>query len=184
MKSLAVLAIAALLSTVAAFGQEAGKTVSRWESNLSIGYIGYDNEDSPPPPDVVWLDGTPPAGQVDDMNRHIAIIKSFWFYPFMPHVLALGLSFDYVTDDLPISINAALNVPTKTIVPFVSAGAGFSFSGSTLRNYGGGLKVRFGKKIGMIAEYRHYTIKKHPFTGGDPVTRLSHYYGAGIAYLY
>jgi len=184
MRRPAAIALGVLISAVLAVGQEDKKPVSRWESNLSIGYIGYDKTDQEPEEPIYVAAGTEPNGGIDDMNRHIAIVKSFWFYPVMPHILALGLSFDYVTDDLPMSLNVALNLPTKIVVPFVSAGAGFSFSGSSLQNYGGGLKVRFGKKIGLIMEYRHYKIKKRPFTGGDPVTRLSHYLGAGIAYLY
>lgn len=157
--------------------QTANKGEPRWESNLSLGYTKYLSVENPT------------EGTLVNMNRHIGIIKSFWFYPFLPRVLALGLSFDYVIDDLPLSLNAALNLPFKVFVPFVSAGAGFSFSGSTLQNYGGGLKVRTGKRFGLIAEYRHYSIKKKtqaelPNGETSSVTRESNYFGLGIAYLY
>jgi hypothetical protein len=161
----------------AGYAQTAKKGEPRWESNLSLGYIKY-----------VGL-VNPPAGFIDNMNRKIAIVKSFWFYPFLPRLLSLGLSFDYVTDDLPLSLNAALNLPTKFIVPFVSAGVGASISGSSLQNYGGGIKFRTGRRFGLIAEYRHYSIKKKTRASGmsnetSYVKRQSNYFGAGIAYLY
>ena len=158
----------------AGFAQTAKKGEPRWESNLSLGYIGYQGIESPPP-------------GVDNMTRHIAIVKSFWFYPFLPRILSIGLSFDYVVDDLPLSANIALNLPIKFIVPFVSAGAGASISNSTLQNYGGGLKFRTGKRFGLVAEYRHYRIKKRAQQSGSgrpDVVTMSNYFGVGIAYLY
>lgn len=148
-----------------------------WESNLSGGYIDYIRGDEAT------------GGQIDNMNRHIALVKSFWFYPFLPRIVALGLSFDYVTDDLPLSLNLGLNLPFKKVVPFVSAGAGFSFSGNTLTNYGGGVKLRTGQHFGLVAEYRFYRIRKKtlvimPGEVSSYVVRRSNYFGAGIAYLY
>ena len=149
-----------------------------WESNLSLGYIGYSSAEN-------QVGG----GQIDNMNRHIAIVKSFWFYPVLPRIVALGASFDYVTDDLPLSLNIALNLPLKTVVPFVSAGVGASISGSSLRNAGGGLKIRTGTHFGLVAEYRFYRIRKKTLTTAPGevasyVVRRSNYFGAGIAYLY
>jgi hypothetical protein len=174
-----VIIILLLLLVPLALGraQTAKKGEPHWESNLSLGYTNYLAVENPP------------TGWVDDMSRHIGIIKSFWYYPFLPRVLALGLSFDYVIDDLPLSLNASLNLPWKIFVPFVSAGAGFSFSGNTLQNYGGGLKIRTGKRFGLIAEYRHYRINKKSqgVVPGDEIVHLirkSNYFGLGIAYLY
>ncbi len=174
---LAFLASAALCRAQATeTAQTAKPHQHRWESNLSGGYIGYITVEQPE------------TGTVDDMNRHIAIVKSFWFYPFLPRIVAVGLSFDYVTDDLPLSLNVSLNLPLKKVVPFVSAGVGASISGSSLRNVGGGIKWRTGEHFGLVAEYRYYRIKKN--TSGLPgevsthVLRTSNYFGAGIAYLY
>lgn len=171
-----ILVVAVFCCAAAGYAQTAKKGEPRWESNLSIGYIGYQAVVNPPP-------------GFTEMTRHIAIIKAFWFYPFLPRILSLGLSFDYVTDDLPLSLNAALNLPMKFLVPFMSAGAGASVSGSTLQNYGGGLKFRTGKRFGLIAEYRHYSIRKKTANFGMSdenfyVKRTSDYFGLGIAYLY
>jgi hypothetical protein len=162
---------------IAGSGAAAEGNPSRWESNLSVGYIKYEP----------LLD--PPQGGTDDVNQSIGIVKSFWFYPFLPRIVAVGLSFDYVIVDLPLSANVAVNLPLRFVVPFVSAGTGFSFSGSKLRNYGGGIKLRLGKRIGLIGEYRHYRSDKKSFPmgieeSGARVVRESNYFGAGIAYLY
>ena len=169
-----------ILLAAASFGRAqdaAKKKIPRWESNLSAGYIEYTS---------IQESGT---GSVDNMSRHIGIVKSFWYYPFLPRIVSLGLSFDYVIDDLPICVNAAINVPFKFFVPFVAAGTGFSFSGSTLQSYGAGFKLRTGKKFGLIAEFRHYQIKKKSNTFGtneEPTytIRDTAYFGFGIAYLY
>jgi hypothetical protein len=172
-----ILLLPLVLLIIAGSGAAAERNPSRWESNLSIGYIKYEP----------LLD--PPQGWVDDLNRPLGIVKSFWFYPFLPRIVAVGLSFDYVIDDLPLSANISLNLPLKVVVPFVSAGTGFSFSGSKLQNYGGGIKLRLGRRIGLIGEYRHYrSDKKSLGAGGSEsvahVIRESNYFGAGIAYLY
>jgi len=172
-----VIILALTCFAVTGYAQTVHKRVPRWESNLSLGYI--DNQPVE----------NPPAGWVDESNRHLAIVKSFWFYPFLPRLLSFGLSFDFVTDDLPISLNVALNLPSKVIVPFVCAGAGFAFSGSSLQSYGGGLKLRTGRRFGLIAEYRRYKIHKKsvmggPMQEGQKVVKNSDYFGAGIAYLY
>lgn len=167
-----------ILSAVFCQAQSAAKKkIPRWESNLTAGYIEYTSiQDAS-------------TGSVDDMSRHIGIVKGFWYYPFLPRIVSLGLSFDYVIDDLPICVNAALNAPLKFFVPFVNVGTGFSFSGSTLQGYGAGFKLRTGKKFGLIAEYHHYRIKKKSNTFGtteEPTytIRESAYFGFGIAYLY
>jgi hypothetical protein len=71
----------------------------------------------------------------------------------------------------------------------VSAGVGASISGSSLRNIGGGIKVRTGQHFGLVAEYRFYRINKKtlvslPDEPQQHVIRKSNYFGAGIAYLY
>ncbi len=168
-------ALATAQTTQAA--QAAAKKIPRWESNLTAGYIEYTSiQDSS-------------TGNVDTLNRHIGIVKGFWYYPFLPRIVSLGLSFDYVIDDLPICVNAAINAPWKFFVPFVNVGTGFSFSGSSLKGYGAGFKLRTGKKFGLIAEYHHYTIKKKSNTFGtteEPTytIRDTAYFGFGIAYLY
>ncbi len=134
------------------------KKISRWESDLSIGGI---------------------------TEGRLAIVKSFWWFP-LPKIVAIGLSFDYITQFLPLSLDVALNAPIPVIVPFVCAGAGAGLSGGGVTSYGGGLKVRLGRRIGIIAEYRNYRYRPRsqsvdlPY--GDPVH--VHYFGAGLAWIY
>jgi hypothetical protein len=130
---------------------------SRWESNLSGGWVS---------------------------NGRIGLVKSFWWHPFRK-VVALGLSFDYVYEAVPLSVDIALNAPIPVVIPFVCAGAGGSLTGSTLTFYGGGIKIRLLKKFGLIAEYRRYRYN-HDSSGNPPVEEMvdADYFGAGIAWIY
>jgi hypothetical protein len=130
---------------------------SRWESNLSGGWVS---------------------------NGRIGLVKSFWWHPFRK-VVALGLSFDYVYEAVPLSVDIALNAPIPVVIPFVCAGAGGSLTGSTLTFYGGGIKIRLLKKFGLIAEYRRYRYN-HDSSGNPPVEEMVDvdYFGAGIAWIY
>jgi hypothetical protein len=175
MRKTIVLILMLIVFAATGLAQASQNKVPRWESNLSAGYIDYTSIQDPA------------TGNVDDMNRHIGIVKAFWYYLFLPRIVDVGLSFDYIVDDLPICVNVALNLPTKFIVPFVCAGTGFSFSGSTLKDYGVGIKLRTGKRFGLIAEYRHYKIKKKSSginEESSTVIRESAYFGGGIAYLF
>jgi hypothetical protein len=130
---------------------------SRWESNLSGGWVS---------------------------NGRVGLVKSFWWYA-LPKVFALGLSFDYVYEAVPLSVDIALNAPIPVVIPFVCAGAGGSLTGSTLTFYGGGIKIRLLKKFGLIAEYRRYRYN-HDSSGNPPVEEMvdADYFGAGIAWIY
>jgi hypothetical protein len=129
----------------------------RWESNLSIGGVS---------------------------EGRLAIVKSFWWFP-VPKIVALGLSFDYIYQFLPLSLNVAVSAPIPVFVPFVCAGAGAGLTGGNATSYGGGLKIRLLRKFGLIVEYRkyHYRPKTPPFQ--PPTDRVStNYFGAGIAWVY
>ncbi|HMA53195.1 MAG TPA: hypothetical protein VKT17_01960 [Acidobacteriota bacterium] len=135
----------------------APQKVKRWQSNLSLGAVS---------------------------NGRIGIVKSFWWFA-VPRVVALGLSFDYVTEAIPLSLNVALNAPIPVVSPFVCAGAGAGLNGSGITHYGGGLRVRLGRRFGLVAEYRtyRYLVVVHLF----PRIRekaSADYFGAGISWLY
>lgn len=155
-----VLIVLILTPTVVRSDQTADESsaekISRWESNLSIGSV---------------------------LKRRLGIVKSFWWYP-LPRILAVGLSLDYVGTAIPLSVNIALNLPTPVVVPFVCAGAGGSLTHGGITNYGGGLKFRIWKKIGIIAEYRKYSQRQEAETGVTEEKTKSDYFGAGIAYIY
>jgi hypothetical protein len=134
------------------------KKIARWESDLSIGGV---------------------------TGGRLAIVKSFWWSP-LPKIVAIGLSFDYITQFLPLSIDVSVSAPIPVIVPFVCAGAGAGLSGGGVTSYGGGLKIRLGRRIGIIAEYRNYRYRPRSQSVdlplGDPVH--VHYFGAGLAWIY
>ncbi len=131
--------------------------VRRWESNLSGGSVS---------------------------NGRIGLVKSFWWYAW-PKVVALGLSFDYVYESMPLSVDIALNAPLPLIVPFVCAGAGGGLTAGGIKFYGGGVKIRLKKRFGLIAEYRKYRYT-HDTATNPPVeeTADADYFGAGIAWIY
>lgn len=156
-----VLLICLLAPALAANPQDPGQAsptkIPRWESNLSIGAV---------------------------INRRLGIVKSFWWYP-LPRIVAFGLSFDYVGAVIPLSLNVAVNLPIPVVVPFVCAGAGISLTHGGITNYGGGLKFRIWRKIGIIVEYRKYHYKEEagPGPAGEEKVKAD-YVGAGIAYIY
>jgi hypothetical protein len=160
--SLAFFLLLALIAPTLA-GQDTDKPAAaptkahRWESNLSGGWVS---------------------------NGRIGLVKSFWWHP-LPKVLALGLSFDYVYEAMPLSLDIALNAPIPVVIPFVCAGAGGSLTGTSLTFYGGGIKIRLKKKFGLIAEYRKYRYN-HDTATNPPVeeTVSVDYLGAGIAWIY
>jgi len=170
--------IITLGSAVAGIARTRGKPESRWESNLSIGYIRYTS---------IVSSGS--AGQFQ-ANRHLGIIKSISYYPLPSRLLSVGVSVDYIIEDLAFSLNGALNLPLKRVIPFVSAGAGIALSGTTLLSYGTGIKLRLGGTLGLIAEFRHFRTRKD--YGESSATKLvsglvvrhSDFIGLGITYLY
>lgn len=133
------------------------KKVRRWESNLSGGGVS---------------------------NGRIGLVKSIWWYP-LPKYIAVGLTFDYVYEAMPMSVAVALNAPTPVVVPFVCAGAGGTLTIGGVSYYGGGFKVRLYKRFGLIAEFRKYTYQ-HDSNTNPPVRQTSKadYFGGGIAWIY
>lgn len=158
--ALILLNLGLLVSALAAVPPDAASAspvkVSRWESNLSIGGVS---------------------------NGRIGIVKSIWWFA-LPKVFAIGLSFDYVTEFIPFSVGVALNAPIPVVVPFVCAGAGTSLTVGSITNYGAGVKIRLGRRFGLIAEYRKY---HYMHDVGWPSVRekgSADYFGAGIAWIY
>ena len=131
--------------------------VPRWESNLSLGSV--------------------------DSGR-IGIVKSFWWYA-VPRIVTVGLSLDHVMEAIPVSLTVAVNAPTPFAVPFVCAGAGTTLTCGGISFYGGGVKIRLGRRFGLIAEYRKYRYHQ---TGGSfeqtYTKATAGYFGGGIAWIY
>lgn len=136
---------------------QAPTKVPRWESNLTLGRVS---------------------------TGRIGAVKSFWWFA-VPKVAALGLSFDWITDMIPFSLGVALNAPVPIVTPFVCAGVGGGLNGCGLDYYGGGLKVRLTRRIGLVAEYRNYRFTT--VVSSYPPRRekgSAEFFGAGIAWFY
>jgi hypothetical protein len=131
--------------------------IARWESDLSVGSVS---------------------------SGRLGIVKSVWWYA-VPKVVAVGLSLDHVLEAIPLSLNVALNAPLPVVVPFVCAGAGTTLTVGGITHYGGGIKIRLGRRLGVIGEYRRYHYWQ---TNGafDPILTkaAAHYFGAGVAWIY
>jgi hypothetical protein len=155
------LCLGLLAPVLAPGGQDADPTspkrIWRWESNLSAGSVS---------------------------NGRLGIVKALWWYP-VPKILAVGLSFDYIAEVIPLSINAALNAPITIVVPFACAGAGTSLTTGGITHYGGGIKIRLGRRLGLIGEYRKYHYSQN-VTGNPPryEKASADYFGGGIAWVY
>jgi hypothetical protein len=149
-----------MLTIAAAAGAAPGPLpakIPRWESNLSLGAV--------------------------DSGR-FGIVKSFWWYA-VPRVVTVGLSLDHVMEAIPVSLAVAVNAPTPLVVPFVCAGAGTTLTVGGISFYGGGLKVRLGRRLGIIAEYRRYAYRQTDGAFDPTYTKATAgYFGAGLAWLY
>lgn len=135
----------------------APRKVPRWESNLSLGRVS---------------------------TGRLGAVKSFWWFA-VPKVAALGMSFDWITDMIPVSLAVAVSAPIPVATPFACAGAGIGLNGCGLNYYGGGFRVRLSPKIGLVAEYRNYrfttVVSSFPPRRGKG---QAYYFGAGIAWFY
>ncbi len=156
-----VLSLALLVPALAADpgGAQASSPVriARWESNLSIGGV---------------------------TNGRLGIVKSFWWYA-VPKVVAVGLSFDYIAQVIPLSVGISLSAPIPVVIPFICASAGTSLTVGGISAYGAGLRIRLGSRFGLVAEYRKYHYSHD--TEGNPGVRekaVDDYFGAGIAWIY
>ncbi len=113
----------------------------------------------------------------------IGIMKSFGYY-IVPRYVAFDINFQYIVKELPIGVNVSLNLPVGKITPFVTAGAAASLRGTTILDWGGGLKYRVGKKTFLLAEYRHFRYNYRPDGSNVKEIRQTDYFGGGICYLF
>ncbi|HPW17484.1 MAG TPA: hypothetical protein PLP83_03790 [Candidatus Aminicenantes bacterium] len=114
----------------------------------------------------------------------IGAVKSFWWSA-VPKAIALGMSFDWISDNIPFSLAVAMSAPVPVAVPFACAGAGSGLNGCGLNYYGGGLKVFLARRFGIVAEYRSYRFTT--ITSTFPTRRekgSAEFFGAGIVWFY
>ncbi|MBP7706670.1 MAG: hypothetical protein KA243_05420 [Candidatus Aminicenantes bacterium] len=154
---LVVATFAAAASAAPGAAQGPPAKVPRWESNLSLGAVS---------------------------SGRIGIVKSFWWYA-VPRIVTVGLSLDHVLEAIPVSLTLAVNAPTPIVVPFVCAGAGTTLTVGGISFYGGGLKIRLGRRLGIIAECRRYAFRQTDGAFEPTYTKATaRYFGAGLAWIY
>lgn len=96
-----------------------------------------------------------------------------------------GINFGIVKNEILAMGNIGLNIPLNRIEPFATAGYGIIIERfSSVSNYGAGIRVLVGKRIGIVAEYR-----KIRFTYKDKQRQTQSsvnvdYFGAGLFYYF
>lgn len=156
--ALAVAILMALVVTARAqgMGWAPESKASRWESNLSVGRVS---------------------------TGRLGAAKTFYWYA-VPKVIALGLSFDWISESIPFSLAVALNAPIPIVIPFACAGAGAGLDGCGINYFGGGLKVRLGRRFGLVAEYRNYRYTTSTLYPPRKGKGQADFFGAGFAWIY
>ncbi len=124
--------------------------IFRWESDLSAGSVS---------------------------SGRLGIVKSFWWYA-VPKVVAVGLSLDHVLEAIPLLAQRRLErAPPRRRAVRLRRGRDRPDRGG-ITHYGGGIKVRLGRRLGVVAEYRRYHYRQSDGTfdpilheGGRPLFR-------------
>jgi hypothetical protein len=105
--------------------------------------------------------------------------------------VSAGVNFGIIKNEIMLMGNVCFIIPLNRIEPFVTAGYGFILETfHAVDNYGAGLRIRLGKSIGIVTEYRKLNFEefnKTFNTGGitSKKTKTSvDYFGAGIFYYF
>lgn len=103
------------------------------------------------------------------------LIKSFGYHLLDSYVIPeAGLA---VLEHLAqLSVNLTLQLPLGIFAPYVTAGYGFSLSGSLVSNTGAGLKIWISENAGLLFGYRQF---KYTYKGEKTTMNLI---GVGFAY--
>jgi hypothetical protein len=112
-----------------------------------------------------------------------ALVVGFGYY-LLPRFIALDLNLALLAErsrELPLSLNLSLNLPLGKVVPFVTGGGGASLRGTLVKNLGAGLKLRLGRTMGGLVEYRYFWYTPD-FAGISVNTVRYHYIGVGLTW--
>jgi hypothetical protein len=120
------------------------------------------------------------------IGRDIGIIKSYGYF-IIPQIVEFEIGLDIIPKEYPLMGNLTLHLPLKKIVPFLTAGAGFSFSGTHTKSLGVGLKYRLSERTGLLLEYRRFwntnsSLEYRDLTSEEE--RTPAFIAAGITYLF
>lgn len=96
-----------------------------------------------------------------------------------------GINFGIIKNEILAMGNVSLKIPLSRIEPFVTAGYGIIIERfSPASNYGGGIRFRLGKKIGIVAEYRKLHFKYKEKRDGTQSTVAVDFFGGGLFYFF
>lgn len=96
-----------------------------------------------------------------------------------------GINFGIIKNEILLLGNISLKIPFKRIEPFVTAGYGIILERfSPASNYGGGIRVQLGKKIGIVAEYRKLHFKYKESQRNSTTSVDVDFFGAGLLYFF
>ena len=105
--------------------------------------------------------------------------------------VSAGVNFGIVKNEIMLMGNVCFIIPLNRIEPFVTAGYGFILETfHAVDNYGAGLRIRLGKSIGIVAEYRKFHFvefeKDSNIRDNSKIKTktLVDYFGAGIFYYF
>lgn len=119
----------------------------------------------------------------ENLPTTVGIIKTIAWRPFSKWI-SVGASIAIIQFEVPIIANLTLNIPLKWIEPFATAGWGVVIQNlSSVKNYGGGVKIKFTKKVALVVEYRKITITQTNRLHSKHLLELD-YVGAGITYYF
>jgi hypothetical protein len=124
------------------------------------------------------------AKSSDIEKGNFGLLKSVG-WNFLSGWVSAGVNFGIIKNEIMIMGNASLIVPLDRIQPFITAGYGFILETfGTVNNYGAGLRIRLGKKIGIVTEYRKLHFKQKEGMRQAELKIIADYFGAGIFYYF
>jgi len=113
-------------------------------------------------------------------GRDLGVIKSVGWYV-LPRFVKIDVNVAYVDMEIPFSGNISLHLPLGPVVPFGTAGLGFSFQGNSSKNLGGGIIFKLSDRFALLGEYRWFRIVKHTY---ERIIVTRDYLGAGVSWFY
>ena len=123
-------------------------------------------------------------------SGQISGIKSVGYY-LVPRYLDIVISLSSVNagtsdadKEAPISLNASLKYPffKGFITPYISGGAGYSLTGTFIKNAAGGLKIHVAPNAAVLVEYRLFEFYGEGTLGTPKSLKSFDCLGIGLLY--
>jgi len=114
---------------------------------------------------------------VGSAGGQVGMFKSLGWY-LVGRFVSAEANIAIILDAFPLCGNLTLQLPLWRFIPYVTGGLGFSLTGFSVANVGGGLKVRLTQRMGILFEYRSYTYHIRTRKKTTPLI------GGGISYLF